>query len=181
MMNLVVRSSDFWNVLPNKFRDEVDFAKAITKLSLPLAKAIFKRLPALSNDREFWIKIVKDIPQAGELVNRNAPIEILADQEVMILAFNSDQHVLGAVDASLWHAKNFVEHVLTSNDAGITCIPYVPHGTQLMWPDFIAQSFSRLPTIDLMKMHSLGSSVAKELWQNRDVVIAWFSSGGSFF
>jgi hypothetical protein len=181
MLLEVARKPKVWNDLTDAFKGDPSFVKVIPKLPDGLASSIFERLPMLRSDREFWTVAIKpctyDLPHYDlpRLVQIHAERNIRADRELMVMACARDHGVFSHIDGSLWQDRAFVEGIVTRDEQRNPIIAFVPHEIQCRWPELIAQSIAsfRIARRDLSTWRRQVTAIAPELWQNRDVVVAW--------
>lgn len=196
-MSLVRRSSRFWEDLPENLGKDLDFAwKAPFRpencdwyddLHPPqIGKLVFERIPSLRDDREMWTKIIdasskehsamhaSDGHLLHELIREIAPIEIKHDRDLMLLACKRNGAIISLLKRPLRLDRDIVEAALTS---GVQ----VRHETQRMHIDlvckYLKRYMSRYATSDYGYIRK--GTLAKDLWEDRRVVKAYFLAGGS--
>ena len=199
MLKAVQEKAKIWFDLPDQFADDQAFAEAVPEFSRELAIAVFDRFPVLRANRDIWLKVIdskggarevldddlysKLFPEdLFELLQNNGPDSIRGDSEIMEKAARCCSRTLSLADESLFNRKKFVESVLEGNDL-IGILKVMPDEIQSKWSELVAQRLRRgMPSNDTFtEFLRLSSQINPTLWENRRVVLSWFSGGSPFF
>jgi len=183
-MDVIQRKSSFWLALPQEFEDDPAFASAIEGFEdSDMVHGVFRRFPFLRRDRDIWSKIVSsDAEEFFEdegltnLIQQYAPENIRTDQEIMRLACETNYEVLGLLNPELRQVRDIVHAAIERSPYALDLIP---SSVQCMYPDLIAIAFDRLAGYydeELDEDHA--AMVDADLWNNMDVLKAWFENEG---
>jgi hypothetical protein len=174
------RDSSFWRELPDQFKGDPAYARAIQSFeNVKLVLKVFRRFPFLSTDRGVWLAIIDspyEIATLPFLLRHHAPEEIRLDKELMILACKKDDEVLECLNKLFQEDRDLVEAAVEGSGDGLLSISVT---AQRLYPDLVAKAISHLSRNgDENDINEYVDNVAVDHWTNLDVAKAWFRAGG---
>lgn len=131
-----------WSNLPEKYQKDPDLVAALP-LNTVLAIDVFRRIPALKGDADFWLSLLRRNSLNSsrvtalavlKLVRDWAPTEIRSHHTVMFNATQATPQVLQFVDQSLWLDPSFVVDIFEEiPEARATLVQAMPKTVQCTW------------------------------------------------
>jgi hypothetical protein len=96
------------------------------------------------------------------------------DKEILLQACRHDGDVLELVQMSLITDRDVIETALKRTPDALC---FVPSFVQHLYPDLVAQAIRDTPQDELWDLYDM---VDEDLWENREVALAWVGQGGDF-
>jgi hypothetical protein len=140
----------FWEHLPERYASDITFVRNVGRFDgLPMVEAVFERFPQLHCDKETWLKII------SSLLHVEDACEVLEGRAPWFI--REDRDVVEAI-------------------AERGALENIPESVQLAYPELVVRAIANNSSYDDLEPSE--SAIAAPLWQNRDVVKAWFRAGG---
>ena len=185
-IDMIAQDSTFWYGLPVFFMNEPVFVHAIEEFEMgTMVEAVFERFPFLSQDRNFWLKIIASDCQyfLPDVIRKCAPQQIRHDRELMLYACKRNPtRVFELLPLLLQQDREVVEVVVERMEEAGSLLSFwdmeIPFDVQRLFPDLVAKAIA-LSAKNGNDLHD-NERVAPELWSNLEVCKAWFSCDESF-
>jgi hypothetical protein len=180
----------FFSQLPPKIQNDVQYWLSEGKLTERLVAEILGANPTLGEDRQFWVNLLKEnqfeVEEYVEWIEEYAPQAIQLDHDIMFRVITKDPQRLFQEYHSLYNLpilrdESFMRRLFDSLDG--FDITSVPEEFQRLYPHLVAGIL--IPNVlqndpDEDEVEEFARSIAEDLWNNFDVVTAWFSNNGKF-
>jgi len=167
MPSTLQQDTDFAIIAAQNVRDDEGYADA-------LVKEILQGYPGVA----FNLQVAENIARLNSLHDISALFSANAglarNRAVVLQACKSNGCNLEYVHESLLGDRNIIQAALDSDPEALA---FVPNSVQQLFPDLVAQAI-RNPEVD--DLDELFNYIHEELWENREVALAWASKGGVY-
>lgn len=182
-MWIVGKAPSFWYDLPNEFKDDPAWVKAIGFFrSKAMVQDVFDRFPLLAADRGMWHTLLLQFERPEirlaleefyyeypELVRDLAPIHIRLDRELMLGACAIHRGVLELLAPGFQEDLEFLQAIQTNFPMFL--LEEMTHAAQRRYPALTVKAIGWYE--DVIE----ADDIAPELWENLDIVEAYWEHG----
>ena len=183
---LVKRDATIWSELGERFRQDVNFARALENFPRPsLAWTVLESFPTLREEESIWSKIVSSAMEYDDfyddlvvLFRTHAPRHVLENKTLMAQACDVDYEILALLGQELLHDRSFLEIIIDTSGYSLR---FIPDSAQIQNPDLVCHALRDIAESEFGELDQTDPTlVAEELWTqpNLDVAREWFAYGG---
>ena len=171
------RNPSLYMELPKEQRSNMDIALHVLgrEVSDDVILEATERCPELLSHHDAMLAICKnwwtDVLQE---TLQFSPPEIRGDKTIMIEAVQNDSIAYEYCTEDLQHDRDIVVAAIESSP---TVLFMVPDEFQIEHPDVVIMAIEQADSHDLWSVYD---DVYDELWENRDVALAWLKAGGDW-